>query len=123
MPWRSSRICVRCGSKFTWRSAVAIACSWLIRTCDCWQPRETTNASTRTPTMTSTRGQVAPVRERREEASDRWTELVPDVREEHDHNDDDRAQDRDGKHRDLEALHVRLLRRELDLALAAAVVD
>src|SRR3712207_4008114 len=111
---------VRCGVKSTSRSAVAIACSLEIRTWSCWQLRATTKASTSTPTMTSARGQVGRTAEGRLES---WTELVPDVREEHDHQHDDRADDRDRKHGGLERLHVGLERRELDLPFAASVVD
>src|SRR5665809_20623 len=78
------------------------------------------NASKSTPKITSTRGHVGRTGGERLES---WTEPVPDVREEHDHQHDDHANDRDRKHRGLERLHVRLERGEIDLALAAAVVD
>src|SRR4051794_11836272 len=55
--------------------------------------------------------------------SEGWAELVPDVREQHDHQDHDGTSNRDRKHRDFEALLVRLQRQELDLPLAASVVD
>src|SRR5215208_5866920 len=54
---------------------------------------------------------------------DGWTELVPDVREQHDHQDHNRTDDRDRQHRDLEALDVSLKRQELDLPPAVSVVD
>src|SRR5215207_2249585 len=98
------------------------------------------NATTSTAAITATRSHVGPpavsgVPQRptsRRSAvwltgcaggSDGWTELVPDVREQHDHQDHDGTQDGDRKHRDLEALLVRLEWQELDLLPAASVVD
>src|SRR5215212_10497819 len=53
--------------------------------------------------------------------SDGWTELVPDVREQHDHQDNDGTDDRDRQHRDLEAPLVGLKGQEFDLPLAVSV--
>src|SRR5918999_1887382 len=127
------------GLKSTARFAVAMACSFVTRTCDCWQLFATKKAATRTATSTRTCGQVgrigclsrtsAPASAAAGgvipglAASNGWTEGGPDVREEHDDEHNYRADDRDRKHRHLERLHVRLERMELDLSLAAAVVD
>src|SRR5919106_6073445 len=127
------------GLKSTARFAVAMACSLVTRTCDCWQLFATKNAATSSATRTRTRGHVGRIgcRSRtaasasavadgvtlRPAASNGWTEGGPDVREEHDDEHNYRADDRDRKHRNLERLHVRLERMELDLSLAAAVID
>src|SRR5829696_2863015 len=133
------RICVRCGVKSTCSSARAIAWSLLRRIDDFWHVWAATNASRSTDTTTPTRSHLGPravsgVPQRPTSAcavgvtggaggSDSWTELGPDVRKQHDHQDHDGTEDRDSKHRELEALLVRLKRQELDLPLAASVVD
>src|SRR5665809_169200 len=136
-PWRRSRICVFSGVNSTSCSAAAIACSLVIRICESWQLRATKNASRSTATTTPNRGHVGrrspfparlpsrlpasakdvtcPCRPRR---SDGRAEPVPDVRAQHDHQDDHDADDRDRHHRVLERLHVRLVGGELDLAVA-----
>src|SRR4051794_23174088 len=98
------------------------------------------NATTRTAAITAARSHVGPppvsgVPQRPTSwrgavcvtgcagGSERGTELVPDVREQHDHQDHDGTQDRDRKHRVLEALLVRLKWQELHLPLAASVLD
>src|SRR5829696_1745160 len=110
-----------------------------MRICDCWHVCATTNARASTPTITATRNQGEPPGRMRPPqrptsacgagvmvGSDRLggrTELGPDVRKQHDHQDHDGTQDRDRKHCDFEALDVCLRGQEFDLTLSASVVD
>src|SRR5918995_822543 len=55
--------------------------------------------------------------------SDGGAERVPDVRPEHDDQDDDHADDRDRQHRVLKHPGVRLILGELDLPVSVAVAD
>src|SRR5262245_37417066 len=132
-PCRRNRTWVRLGVKSTCASAFAIAWSLLNRIEDFWQVCETTNASTSTATITPTRSQVGPpavsgwpqrptLGRPTSVDSEGWTELVPDVREQHDHQDHDGTEERNRKHRVLEALLVGLEGEELDLLPAASVV-
>src|ERR687898_272496 len=97
-----------------------MACSLVSRICDCWQVCATTNATPSTATMMATRR--GPQRPASVCCSGSWTELVPHVREQHDHEDHDDTENRDGEHRELEALDMSLQRQERDLPLAASAV-
>src|SRR5215208_6955777 len=114
-PWRTRRTCVRCGRKSAWRVAVTIAASLVIRTWRRWQLVATTRQSANSPTTSTTGLSQAGRPPTGLVALDGRTELVANIRGEEDEEDDDDADDRDGDHRELEALHVGLQWRELDL--------